>query len=378
MTDRPSGARRRASLAVAAASLVAALGLVACGGEGGESPEAEGPTPTSASQVPYDPAFAFKQPIPEGAALDPRSAAIARQVDENHRRGKVFLDSRGVPPVYVAHRSDPFYDVRVGGETVRFRVPREAREGGGADHPLVILDPSHPDFGPRTELRLFGADVDHAGRTLSARGSGLLHYNNDGRALNPDGSPSVSVPFAGQGTGSGLSILAGLIRPAEVRAGRIRHALRFSYSAHDFTDRFRAPAVKTDQPKDTTTRNPATAMDMGMRLQLDPAVDCDRRTVPGKGDRSRETRFLRMVCRALQDYGMIVADGTGDRGLILMMEHTRTAGWEAIVGQERFGNYSYLVRNDESSEDGLGRGPTAGIPWDRFRVLKRSAFPADR
>jgi hypothetical protein len=352
MTDRPSGARRRASLAVAAASLVAALGLVACGGEGGESPEAEGPTPTSASQVPYDPAFAFKQPIPEGAALDPRSAAIARQVDENHRRGKVFLDSRGVPPVYVAHRSDPFYDVRVGGETVRFRVPREAREGGGADHPLVILDPSHPDFGPRTELRLFGADVDHAGRTLSARGSGLLHYNNDGRALNPDGSPSVSVPF--------------------------RHALRFSYSAHDFTDRFRAPAVKTDQPKDTTTRNPATAMDMGMRLQLDPAVDCDRRTVPGKGDRSRETRFLRMVCRALQDYGMIVADGTGDRGLILMMEHTRTAGWEAIVGQERFGNYSYLVRNDESSEDGLGRGPTAGIPWDRFRVLKRSAFPADR
>ena len=40
---------------------------------------------------------------------------------------------------------------------------------------------------------------------------------------------------------------------------------------------------------------------------------------------ARETRFLRMICRALQEYGMIVADGTGDRGLILMMEHSRTS-----------------------------------------------------
>ena len=67
--------------------------------------------------MPYDPAFAFKQPIPEGAALDGRSAAIARQVDENHRLGKVFLDSRGVPPVYLASRSDPFYEVQVGGSS---------------------------------------------------------------------------------------------------------------------------------------------------------------------------------------------------------------------------------------------------------------------
>jgi hypothetical protein len=377
MTNRPSGARRTARIAVVAASLAAALGLAACGGRGDEAPVAEGPTPTSAAQVPYDPDFAFKQRIPRGAALDARSAAIARQLAQNHRSGKVFLENRGVPPVYVAHRSDPFYEVEIGGSVERFRVPPGAQPGDGADHPLVILDPRHPDFGPRTELRLFGADVDHAGRTLSARGAGLFHYNNDGRALNPDGSPSISLPFAGQGTGSGLSILAGLIRPAEVRAGRIRHALRISYSAPDFTDRFRAPAVKTDQPKDTATRNPATAMDMGMRLQLDPAVECDRRTVPGKGDRSRETRFLRVICRALQEYGMIVADGTGDRGLILMMEHSRTAGWGRIVGEERFGNYSYLVRNEESTEDGLERGPTAGIPWDRFRVLKRSVFRAD-
>ena len=378
MIERPSGARRTAWLAAAAASLAVALGLAACGGSGGETPIAEGPTPTSASQVPYHPSFAFKQRIPEGAALDPRSAAIARQLDQNHRLGRVFLDSRGVPPVYVVHPSDPFYSVRVGDETVRFRVPAGARPGGGEDAPLVLLDPNHPDFGRHTELRLYQAGVDHARRLLTASGSGLFHYNNDGRRLNPDGSRSVSVPFAGQGTASGLSVLAGLIRPAEVRAGRIRHALRFVYSARDFTSRFRPPAIKTDQPNDTTTRNPRTAMDMGMRLQLDPSVNCESRTVAGKSDDSRETRLLRMICRALQEYGMIAVNGTGDRGLILMMEHGRTAGWKAIVGEERFGTYSHLVRNADSTEDGVSRGRTAGIPWDRFRVLKNSVFRADR
>ena len=42
-----------------------------------------------------------------------------------------------------------------------------------------------------------------------------------------------------------------------------------------------------------------------------------------------------------------------------MMEHGRTAGWEAIVGEERFGTYSHLVRNDDPTEDGISRGRTA-------------------
>jgi hypothetical protein len=185
------------------------------------------------------------------------------------------------------------------------------------------------------------------------------------------------VPFAGQGTGSGLSILAGLIRPAEVRAGRIRHALRFAYSARDFTSDYRPPAIKSDQPKDTITRNPATALDMGTRLQLDPRVDCDARTVPGRPDDSRETRYLRVLCRALQEYGMIAVDGTSDRGLVLMMEHTRTARWEPIVGEERLGGYNHVARSVRSAEDGLARGLNAGIPWERFRVLKNSVYRAD-
>ncbi len=370
--------RRRAVVLIALAAGVAAVSLTLLlrGGDEG-TPIPPGPTPTSAEALPYDPSFAFKQPIPANPRIDPRSDAIAARIAENRTSGKTFLASQGeVPPVYTASSDSPFYSVEVGGERIRFRVPPDAKAGSGADHPLVILDPTHPDFGRDTELRLFGAEVDHDARELRARGAGLFHYNNDGARLNPDGSRSLAVPFRGSGTGSGLSILAGLIRPEEVRAGRIDHALRFTYSSPDFTDGVRPPAVKTDQPNGTTTRDPASAIDMGTRLQLDPGVDCESRTVPGAPAKGRETQLLRMICRALQRYGMIAVDGTSKDGLILMMENSETADWPDIVGPERYESYSWIVRDEESGSDGLSRNARSGIPWDRFRVLKETALPS--
>ena len=330
-------------------------------------------TGLSPEERPYDSTFAFNEPIPSGVGIDARSTAIVGQLDANTAAAKVVMTSSSdVPPVYIAKPTDPFYTVNVGGQSTRFRVPAGAVPGGGSDTPMVILDPSHPDFGADTELRLWQASI--SGSTLSASGAGLFHYNSDGAILNPTGTRSIGTPFRGQGTGSGLSIMAGLIRPEEVRRGQIDHALRFAYSASDFTNRFRAPATKTDQPNGTSTRNAATAMDMGMRLQLDPAVNCAARTVPGKADSSPETRYLRMLCTTLQRYGMIAVDGTGDRGLMLMMEHDKTAPWTSVVGAPLYGSYGYLIRDKDSPADGLSRSDTSGIPWNKLRVLDRSEF----
>lgn len=119
------------------------------------------------------------------------------------------------------------------------------------------------------------------------------------------------------------------------------------------------------------------AMDMGMRLQLDPDVDCDARTtpVPDGTDGVLETRFLRMFCRTLQDYGMIMLDGTGPDGLVIYMENEVTAGWSDYIGVELWESYSYIVRDQTTPDDGLQRGPTDGIPWHKLRVLETSAFP---
>jgi hypothetical protein len=161
-----------------------------------------------------------------------------------------------------------------------------------------------------------------------------------------------------------------------VSQGEIRHAIRFAYSNCDSSDQFRAPAVKTDQPKNcTATQAPASErMDMGMRLQLDAGVDCSARTVPDKADTSTETRFLRIFCKALQDYGLIMLDGTGPSGLVIYMENEATAGWSGIVGAELYGSFSYIVRDQDTPDDGLTRGPSDGIPWEKLRVLEKSAW----
>jgi hypothetical protein len=116
-------------------------------------------------------------------------------------------------------------------------------------------------------------------------------------------------------------------------------------------------------------------MDMGMRLQLDSAVDCEARTAPGKDESSLETRFVRIFCRALQDYGMIMLDGTGPGGLVIYLEHQETAHWDTVLGEEAWESYGYLLRDADTPDDGFSRVDTDGIPWDRLRVLETSVFP---
>jgi len=351
------------------------------GGCGSDPADGNDGTPgsggTSAYTPPYDPSFGINQPIPLGIASDPRSADIVSRLKLNTSGHKVHLANHlEVPPVYTVSPNDALYSVDLVGEPIEFRLPAKAVAGGGSDYPLIVLDPSHPTFGAFTELRVWQAEIDHSLKTLKGGGSGLFHYNNDGALLNPDSSPSVSVPFKGWGTGSGLSYLAGLIRPQEVLTEEIRHAIRFAYSNCDSSDQFRAPAVKTDQPKNCT-QTPAPAserMDMGMRLQLDPTIDCNVRTVPDKLDTSTETQFLRLFCRALQDYGMIMLDGTGPGGLVIYMEHETTAGWQSIIGAELYESFSYIVRDQDTPDDGLTRGPNDGIPWEKLRVLEKSVF----
>jgi hypothetical protein len=86
---------------------------------------------------------------------------------------------------------------------------------------------------------------------------------------------------------------------------------------------------------------------------------------------SGSTRFLRTLCRALQDYGMIVLDGSSDRVLLLEMEDEATAGWSKILGPAKSNSYSHIIRDQSSPDDGLSRNAGSGIPWNRMRVVAR-------
>lgn len=328
-----------------------------------------------AQQRPYDPRWLINSRIPDDARLHPRSRAIVAELARNVSSVRLSASVSGeVPPVYVARPTDRMYRVEVEGLIRRFRIPADAVPGTGDDHPLVVLDPRHPDYGPKVELRVYRAEIDHRARVVRGEGVGLLHYNNDGERLNPDGTPSVSVPFSGSGTGSGLSFTAGLLRPSDLEGG-IEHAIRVAWACNDFVAGHRPPAVKSDQSL-TRCPGPASAgarVEMGMRLRLDPRVDCDARRAPQLGSRSatvRGTAFVRTMCRALQRYGMVILDGTRPDGLALYLESNTTARWDRLIGPPRFGAYSHLLRDETSPDDGLERDSATGIPWSRMQVIR--------
>ncbi|MFN8174982.1 MAG: hypothetical protein U0T02_07945 [Solirubrobacteraceae bacterium] len=309
-------------------------------------------------------AGAFNEPIPSGTGTDPASEAIVSSMTSSMTRERVaLLDGGGPPGIWIASAADPLYTVRAAGATFTWRVPPGTTAGGTPpeDSPVVILDPSNPAFGQQVELRLYRASIDHGARTIDAQGYGLFRYGRD----------SDGLPFKGYGTGSGLSWV-GLLRAWDVSHGEIRHALRLT--APVIGAGHRLPATKSDQ-------DGPGPLEMGMRLQLDPAVDCSTRTVPGRDPAGPETRMLRMICRALQRYGAIVVDGSGmTDSYAISMEldraHGGTADWHAVGGDPPGGYWGNLIRDQLANQtgDGLGRGPSDGIPWQRMRVLATSVF----
>ena len=98
----------------------------------------------------------------------------------------------------------------------------------------------------------------------------------------------------------GFSQIAGVIRPEELRAGVIRHALVFSYRY-----------TKAGGPVPPATRSDGRsferyALPMGARLRLDPRFAIRR----------LRYRWQRTIARALQVYGMYLVDTGTDAALV--------------------------------------------------------------
>ena len=321
----------------------------------------------------------MNQAIPGDAEEDPRSKAIVARLVANLAARPLRAHERlDATPVFASAATDETWSVDVDGTAVSFRLPAGFEPGGEPARAMVVLDAAHPAYGGSTELAVTGAAPDPGTATLGAARSALLHYNDDGAILDPDGSASDGAPFLGALPGAGLSPLVGLLRAEEIEAGTVAHALRIHYTACDMSADSRRPAVSTDQVGgcDAESGPAVSRMDMGMRLQLDATVDCAARTVPGKDAGAPETRFLGVVCAALQRFGALVLAGSDtpdDVGLAL--EHAATASWANVAGGPVDGDYGWVLR-DQAAGDGVTRGPTDGIPWSMLRVLAVSDFAA--
>jgi len=274
---------------------------------------------------PYADDSPFNVPIAAGARVDPRSEELVADVAAVGRdEGFVLSVEQWTVPVYEAGAATQRFDVRFGAEWADGRgltgvpVPPEAEPDPEDDAHLVVVD------------RETGCEWDFWG--ASRAGDGL------------DALWGARLPLAGSGVdprglsarASGFALLAGLVFPEELRAGRIRHALVFNYP-HVRREVFVAPATSTDG---RSTR--PTALAMGTRLQLDPALDLE-----SLGLRPHE----RTIARALQEYGMILADSGGAIGLYAA--HPQSLADDAYAGLLPPGPYAPLDR----------------IPLERLRVV---------
>jgi hypothetical protein len=109
--------------------------------------------------------------------------------------------------------------------------------------------------------------------------------------------------WARGGRGSGFPVIAGLVRPEEIKAGRISHALVCTFNKNR-VDHYVPPACRTDG------RYAGQQFPMqGMLLQLAPSLTKDDFRRWGL------TREAVVVARALQEFGLYIGDNGGAMAL---------------------------------------------------------------
>lgn len=193
------------------------------------------------------------------------------------------------------------------GTTVNIPVPDGAVPAAGSDAQIVVVDRETGD-----EWGIWRAERTEDG---TWRAENAYHYNVGWDGVPPrarDGRPFLS-------RGAGVPYLAGLVRPCELRLGRIEHALAFAYD--HASPRYVFPATKSDG-KGSVGRD----LPEGARLQLDPALS--ERDIEAWGC----TGPCLVIARALQRYGMYVIDNAGRPKI--MLEYEGTARWNGLVTSE--------------------------------------------
>jgi hypothetical protein len=162
-------------------------------------------------------------------------------------------------------------------DRVAYPIPAGVHIEGGSDHHALLLD--------RSACRLYelGGLERRAGRWHAWAGATWSLRSN---RLRPSGWTSADA--------AGLPILPGLARYDEVKAGAIRHALRFTVSRTRRAFVYPARHFASD-------RTDPNLPPMGLRLRLRASFDT-----------SGFPRQSRIVLEALKRYGMIVADNGSD------------------------------------------------------------------
>ncbi|MBU1003133.1 MAG: hypothetical protein KKE73_11510 [Proteobacteria bacterium] len=252
----------------------------------------------------FSPESPWNTPIAPKAALHPDSAAMIATLADKAGPLKGDLTQWTVPLFVVDFEASPKGLVRSPKEALH---PSVDPDGSGVAENIPLPDGLWPDPQQDGHMLLIDPalrkawDLARAKRLPdgSWKATRLAVWDLDGLGFDP--------PFKGKrwwmrgARGSGMPLAGGLIRPEEILAGEIRHALSFAAPTTRKSSTKGGPkelcspvASRTDGKHDGRQYLPE-----GVRIQLDPALDLEPLGL------SPETRI---IARAMQVYGMFLCD----------------------------------------------------------------------
>jgi hypothetical protein len=239
-------------------------------------------------------------------------------VDSSHQKVSVSFDYAG--------ESDP------GPYPLGPDTPIEGGAGSTGDRHALVVDTS--------TCRLYETFATRYAPGASQAGSGAI-FDLRSNALRPSGWTSADA--------AGLPILPGLVRLDEVRAGAIRHAIRFTVQRSDRS--FLWPARHQAGAASDPSLPP-----MGARFRIKRSVDI-----------SHFSRDAQVILTAMQHYGLIVADN----GSNWYFQGDTDPGWDTAVldelktltaGQFEAVDESSLMIDPNSGQARQGAAVTAAPP----------------
>jgi hypothetical protein len=283
----------------------------------------------------------WNAPLAQDAALDPNSGAIVGELNRQVQQGL----AHGSPPaINTSSYSTPIYTVGADQKRVHVAldqpasnspelrqafaevpIPQGARPAAGTDAQLTVWQPRTDTIWEFWRLRQ-APDGWHAvwGGRMTGVSTDPGFYTG---AQANWGATATDLPLAG-----------GLVTLADLRRGRIDHALSFAVN----TARAGAwawPAQHSDGGASGSNTVPE-----GARFRLDPAVDVASLNLPP---------LVRMIAEAAQHYGMIVRDTGGS-----------IAFYGEDPGPTGADPYPALL-SGLASWDAL-----RGFPWNRLQLVR--------
>jgi hypothetical protein len=248
-------------------------------------------TPAVPVTPPADRPFAadsvWNRPLADDEPIAPGSGAlVADLVRQVQTAGPWINTDQYTAPVYEPVPGTPAVPVRLDATDTTLRdrlaavpIPAGARPSKGTDGSMVVWSRSGD-----TAWELWRARLDTDG--WHAAWGGRIDHASGSRGVFP-------APYGV--AASGLSLLGGMIRPADVLSGHIDHALAFCVP-ETTAGRFVPPATRTDG----TVRG--GGIPEGTRFRLPADVDIAALGLPS---------MARKIAEAAQRYGILVNDHGG-------------------------------------------------------------------